>query len=47
MNAVDDEYAMRLALEQARLAQACLDAFSGPEAEFLRDLALLQVKRIS
>jgi geranylgeranyl diphosphate synthase type II len=36
-----------LAWEQTRLAQSSLDPFSGPEAEFLRNLALLQIKRIS
>jgi geranylgeranyl diphosphate synthase type II len=41
------ERSCELALEQARRAQSSLDAFSGPEAEFLRNLALLQVSRIS
>jgi geranylgeranyl diphosphate synthase type II len=41
------ERSRELALEQARLAESCLDAFSGPEAEFLRDLALSQVRRIT
>jgi len=41
------ERSRELALEQARLAQSSLAVFSGPEAEFLRDLALLQVNRIS
>jgi geranylgeranyl diphosphate synthase type II len=41
------ERSRELALEQARLAQSSLDAFSGPEADFLRELALWQVKRIS
>jgi geranylgeranyl diphosphate synthase type II len=36
-----------LALEQVRLAQSGLAAFNGPEAEFLRDLASLQVRRIA
>jgi geranylgeranyl diphosphate synthase type II len=41
------ERSRELALEQAGLAQASLDAFRGPDAEFLRKLALLQVERIS
>jgi geranylgeranyl diphosphate synthase type II len=41
------ERSRELALEQARLAQACLDAFSGPDAELLRALALSQVQRIA
>ena len=41
------ERSRELALEQARRAQASLDAFCGPEAEFLRNLALWQVNRIS
>jgi geranylgeranyl diphosphate synthase type II len=41
------ERSRELALKQARLAQASLDAFNGPEAEFLRQLALAQVKRIA
>ncbi|MDR2695611.1 MAG: polyprenyl synthetase family protein [Deltaproteobacteria bacterium] len=41
------ERSRELALEQAGLAQASLAAFSGPEAEFLRRLALAQVERIS
>jgi len=41
------ERSRELALEQARLAQSGLDMFSGPEAEFLRNLALAQVKRIA
>ena len=41
------ERSRELALEQARLARSSLDAFSGPEADFLRNLAMLQVKRIS
>jgi geranylgeranyl diphosphate synthase type II len=41
------ERSRELALEQARLAQSSLDMFSGPEAEFLRNLALSQVKRIA
>jgi len=41
------ERSRELALEQARLARSSLDPFSGPEAEFLRNLALSQVKRIA
>jgi geranylgeranyl diphosphate synthase type II len=41
------ERSRELALEQARLAQSSLDMFSGPEAAFLRNLALSQVKRIA
>jgi len=41
------ERSRELAWEQARIAQSSLDVFSGPEAEFLRDLALSQVQRIS
>jgi geranylgeranyl diphosphate synthase type II len=41
------ERSRELALEQAGLAQSSLNAFSGPDAEFLRKLALLQVERIS
>jgi len=41
------ERSRELALEHARLAQSSLDMFSGPEADFLRALALSQVKRIA
>ena len=41
------ERSRELALEQARLAQSSLDMFSSPEADFLRNLAVSQVKRIS
>ena len=41
------ERSRALALEQVGLAQSSLDAFSGPDAEFLRRLALLQAERIS
>jgi geranylgeranyl diphosphate synthase type II len=41
------ERSRELALEQTRLAQSSLDMFSGPEADFLRSLALEQMKRIS
>ena len=41
------ERSRALALEQALLAQSSLAVFSGPEAEFLRDLALMQADRIS
>ncbi|MCL2123696.1 MAG: polyprenyl synthetase family protein, partial [Desulfovibrionaceae bacterium] len=41
------ERSREMALEHARLAQSSLAAFSGPEAEFLRDLALLQAERIA
>ena len=41
------ERSRELALEQTRLAWASLGVFSGPEADFLRDLALLQADRIS
>jgi len=41
------ERSRALALEQALLAQSHLAAFNGREAEFLRELALFQVNRIS
>ena len=37
----------RLAQEQARLAQEAIASFHGPEAEFLRALALYTVTRVA
>jgi geranylgeranyl diphosphate synthase type II len=41
------ERSRALAREQARRAESSLAAFNGPEAEFLRRLALSQVERIA
>jgi len=41
------ERSRELAQEQTHLAQSSLDMFSGPDADFLRKLALLQLERIS